>query len=567
MGDVFVAKLNASGSALVYSTYLGGSSGEYGSDIALDVSGNAYVTGRTYSTDFPTAHALQPTNHCGTDAFVVKLNASGTALVYSTYLGGSSDDGGNGIAVDVYGNAYITGEIGSTDFPTANPLQPTYHGGNYEAFVAKLNASGTALVYSTYLGGSAYDCGNGIAVDVYGNAYVTGLTASTDFPTANPLQPTYHGGQYDAFVAKLNDSGTALVYSTYLGGSSDDHGQDIAVDVSGNAFVTGSTGSTDFPTANPLQPTNHGSGGGGDAFVAKLNASGTAFVYSTYLGGSFDDHGEDIAVDVSGNVYVTGTTTSIDFPTANPLQPTNHGNSDAFVAKIDFRSDTTTTLTSSSNPSVFGQSVTFTATVTGTGFDDGGTVTFSDGSTSLGTASFSGGKATLAATTNVINTLGTHTITAVYGGDSNFSGSSNSLTQVVQAVEIDTFLYSLAQVTLNYPDGSSETVTLAGPTTVRVIIPPSGAATDPNGNGLDQVSTEMTQLNLTGNSSMGPVTVTLDPNHPTLGQIEETVNNTPGTLDVGPFTATGTATSFFDVFFDITVNGQTLHRRTRLRTW
>jgi len=198
-------------------------------------------------------------------------------LIYSTYLGGSGDDTGYGIAVDSAGNAYVTGYTSSTDFPTMNPLQPTYGGGAYDAFVAKINAEGSALVYSTYLGGSNDDQGNRIAVDSAGNAYVTGTTSSTNFPTMNPFQAA-NGGGTDAFVAKLNSPGTALVYSTYLGGSDNDFGYGIAVDSSGNAYVTGGTYSTDFPTKNPLQATF--GGGLSDAFVAKINATGSAFELS-----------------------------------------------------------------------------------------------------------------------------------------------------------------------------------------------------------------------------------------------------------------------------------------------
>ena len=328
-GDAFVAKLNASGSALVYSTYLGGSGSDVGMGIAVDGAGCAYVTGLTSSTDFPTQNPLQPQNKGGWDVFVAKLNAPGSALVYSTYLGGSGTDDGMGIAVDGAGCAYVTGDTSSTDFPTQNPLQPQKKG-NYDAFVAKLNASGSALVYSTYLGGSGRDVGSGIAVDGAGCAYVTGHTSSTDFPTQNPLQPQKKGN-YDAFVAKLNAPGSALVYSTYLGGSDDDQGRGIAVDGAGCAYVTGHTYSTDFPTQNPLQPQKKGPL---DAFVAKWNASGSALVYSTYLGGSDPDWGYGIAVDGAGCAYVTGYTWSTDFPTQNPLQPQNKGDEDAFVAKI-----------------------------------------------------------------------------------------------------------------------------------------------------------------------------------------------------------------------------------------
>jgi hypothetical protein len=277
---------------LIYSTYLGGIGWDDGIRITVDSAGNAYVTGATYSTDFPiTAGAYQTIcdhgNNCGTngDAFVAKLNPAGSALIYATYLGGSGQDFGGGIAVDGEGNAYVAGFTLSTDFPTMNPLQPNCGGGKptcEDGFVAKLNSTGSALIYSTYLGGSGNDGAGGIALDRTGNAYISGSTTSTDFPTKNPLQSANGGGANgeDAFVAKINASGSALIYSTYLGGSGDDYGQGIAVDESDNSYVIGQTSSTDFPTSNPLQPTY--GGGNRDAFIAKLNSSGSAMVYSTY---------------------------------------------------------------------------------------------------------------------------------------------------------------------------------------------------------------------------------------------------------------------------------------------
>lgn len=329
--DGFVAKFNAQGTALIYSTYLGGNGDDSGYGIAADSAGNAYVTGSTTSTDFPIAHALQPTNHGHTNAFVTKLNANGSALIYSTYLGGSNLDASLAMAVDSSDNAYVTGITNSTDFPTKNALQGTYHGGT-DAFVTKINANGSALVYSTYLGGSSYDQGNGIAADSAGNAYVTGYTSSTNFPIAHALQGS-NKGREDAFVSKLNASGSVLVYSTYLGGSQQDEGAGIAVDSTGNAYVTGYTQSTDFPTANALQGTING---GTDTFVTRLNASGSALVYSTYLGGSSLDQGYGIAVDSAGNAYVIGLTYSTDFPTVHAIQKTNRSGYDtAFVAKLN----------------------------------------------------------------------------------------------------------------------------------------------------------------------------------------------------------------------------------------
>ena len=278
--DAFVTKLNATGSALVYSTYLGGGGDDRSFDIAVDASGNAYVTGLTASTNFPTASPIQPANRGGDDVFLTKLNAAGDALVYSTYLGGNCDECGFSIAVDPSGSAYVIGDTVSPNFPTANPIQPA-RGGQVDAFVTKLNAAGNALVYSTYLGGSLNDFGFGIDLDAAGNAYVAGIADSTDFPTASPIQPV-NGGLGDAFVTKLNAAGNALLYSTYLGGSLEDFAFAIGVDAAGNAYMTGLTDSTNFPTAGPIQLAN--GGGLHDGFVTKLNATGSALVYSTYLG-------------------------------------------------------------------------------------------------------------------------------------------------------------------------------------------------------------------------------------------------------------------------------------------
>jgi hypothetical protein len=433
-GDAFVAKINPSGSALVYSTYLGGSSYDLGAAIATDAAGNAYVTGTAKSTNFPTMNALQPVRGGGTDAFVAKLSPTGSTLIYSTYLGGSNDELGGGIAVDSAGNAYVTGYTYSTNFPTMNPLQPANVGGE-NAFVSKISPSGSALVYSTYLGGSGYDHGGGIAVDSAGSVYVAGFTSSTDFPTTpGAFQTVCNGGSGcasngDAFVSKLNPAGSALVYSTYLGGSATDGGSSIAVDSAGNAYVSGGTASRNFPLASPVR--KHYGGGNFDAFVSKLNPTGSALFFSTYLGGGGYDAGFRIAVDSVRNAYVTGVTSSTNFPTKNPLQAANAGFYDAFVSKIDVRAATTTTLSSSPNPSTHGQAVTFTAVVTSSlgAPPDGETVKFEKGSTVLGTGTLSGGSASF--TTSALP-VGTNYIRAVYGGDPNFAGSaSKAVAQVV----------------------------------------------------------------------------------------------------------------------------------------
>ncbi|MFZ3375368.1 MAG: SBBP repeat-containing protein, partial [Chthoniobacterales bacterium] len=312
--NVFVTKLNKSGSDLVYSTYLGGTGQDdtdFYSSIAVDSSGNAYVTGFTSSLDFPTTPgAFQTSNHGGFyDAFVTKLNGSGTALIYSTYLGGSEDEGGLGISLDGDGNAIVTGYTHSADFPTTPTSAQPAIGGGYDAFVTKLNGSGSALVYSTYLGGTGDDFGGSIAVDRSGNAYVTGSTLSPNFPTTPGAFQAAPGGGYDAFVTKLNASGRAFVYSTYLGGTGDEQGNSIAVDSAGQAHVAGFTNSSNFPvTADAFQPMNAGGAGTFDAFVTKLNGSGSAEVYSTYLGGAVDEFADGIALGRSGKVYVTGST-------------------------------------------------------------------------------------------------------------------------------------------------------------------------------------------------------------------------------------------------------------------
>ncbi len=332
--DAFVTKIDPTGTFIIYSTYLGGSYGESGNAIAVDASGNVYVSGKTRSTDFPIFNAIQTTNRGSSDAFVTKLNPSGSSLVYSTYLGGSSADAASNIAVDVSGNAYVTGYTGSTNFPTLNAIQGTLSGLS-DAFVTKIDPTGTFIIYSTYLGGSYGESGNAIAVDPSGNAYVSGHTASTDFPLLNAIQGVYGGGQLDVFVTKLNPAGSALIYSTYLGGNGSDNCYSIALDNRGNTYLTGQTASTDFPLFNPIQRVY--GGGSADAFVTKINPSGSAFIYSTYLGGNrYSDVGSNIAVDVSGNAYVTGYTGSTNFPTLNAIQGTFGGRlDDAFVTKIN----------------------------------------------------------------------------------------------------------------------------------------------------------------------------------------------------------------------------------------
>ena len=333
--DAFVTKLNPDGSALVYSTYLGGTNTDEGRGIVVDGSGNAYVTGITASVDFPTFKPFQASYGGGpSKAFVTKLDPSGSLLVYSTYLGGTGQDAGNAIAVDSSGNVYLTGLTESPDFPTTTGALWRGPRGPSDAFVAKLDPTGSTLVYSTYLGGSGNDNGFGIAVDASGNAYVTGTTDSADFPTAVPYMNAFRGGTTDAFVSKLNVGGSAILYSTYLGGSGRDEGRGIALDAAGNIYVAGFTDSIDFPALTLIQP---GFQGLQDGFVTKLNPAGSDLIYSTYLGGSNSVDIRAIAVDSAGNAYVTGFTSSADFPIKNPTESGGslNGAGDGFITELN----------------------------------------------------------------------------------------------------------------------------------------------------------------------------------------------------------------------------------------
>ncbi len=335
--DAFIAKLNAAGNALVYSTYLGGSWDDRAFGIAVDGSGNAYVTGWTYSPNFPTTNgARQRTLGGGRDAFVAKLNAAGDTLLYSTYLGGSSNDSGNAIAIDGAGQTIVAGETLSFDFPVANGLR-SYNSGRQDGFIAKLSADGGALLWSTYLGGYGDDRATALVIDSLDDVYVAGATDSANFPTYHAFQGANRGGQ-DGFVTKLSADGRNLLYSTYLGGSWGTVGAPelaaaIRVDGAGCALVAGSTGSRDFPVFGALQAAY--GGGGSDAFVSKLSATGDSLLFSTYLGGYGTDLATGIAVDAAGTTYVVGYTSSANFPTANALQPTIAGSYDAFLTRLN----------------------------------------------------------------------------------------------------------------------------------------------------------------------------------------------------------------------------------------
>ena len=371
--DAFVSKLSADGSMLLYSTYLGGAAEDVGYGIAVDAFGDAYVTGTTESGDFPVPSTIPTFNGlCGGDgqcgatwnpqgflvrnAFVIKLNPEGSAPLYSGFLGYYENVIGQAIAVDANQIAYVTGQVGPNITPTVvitppkvppppfpitgNAFQFAHGGGATDAFVTKISATGNTIEYSTYLGGSDEEIGYGIAVDNKANAYVTGLTYSMNFPTPNGLQTTYGGGG-DAFFSKVNTDGSGtglgpLLYSTYLGGSNLDQGNGVAVDSNGIAYIAGFAGAGTLPFAT----IGSFSGGDADAFATKIDATKAgagSLLYFKYFGGSAADSANGIAVDPSGNAYVTGSTVSADFPiTAAAFQAKyGGGNADAFATKLD----------------------------------------------------------------------------------------------------------------------------------------------------------------------------------------------------------------------------------------
>jgi hypothetical protein len=378
--DAFVSKISADGSTLAYSTYLGGKYQDVANGIAVDTYGNAYVVGTTFSPNFPVTTNVINTlcggdGQCGatynpnglivSNAFIAKLNTAGSALVYSTFLGFYENVSGHGIAVDSNFNAYVTGETSANivptvtitppatpppPFPVVGGFQTSFGGSGTDAFITKIDATASEILYSSYLGGSDEDVGFGIAVDSSANAYLTGLTYSTDLPltAGTALQGTYSGSG-DAFLAKVNTKATgsgSLAYSTYLGGNGLVQGNAVAVDTHGDAYVTGATTSTTLgftPPAGAYRSTctlDSSNNCEGDAFVAKLNPtlSGSAsLLYFTYLGGSLADSGTGIAVDASGNVFITGSTDSTDFPIAGAVFQPHYGggNADAFVTELN----------------------------------------------------------------------------------------------------------------------------------------------------------------------------------------------------------------------------------------
>jgi hypothetical protein len=352
--NAFVIKLNPEGSVPVYSGFLGYYENVIGQAISVDANQIAYVTGQVGPNITPTVvitppklppppfpitpNAAQPTFGGGaTDAFVAKISATGNTIEYLTYLGGSDEEIGYGVAADSHASAHVTGLTYSANFPVVNPLQATY-GGAGDAFFAKVNTNGSgpsSLVYSTFLGGSNLDQGNGVAVDSNGIAYIAGFAGAGALPFTTV--GSFSGGDADAFAAKIDATkagAASLLYFKYFGGSAADAGNGIAVDPSGNAYVTGSTVSADFPVTAAAFQAKYG-GGNADAFATKLDPTGATLLYSSLLGGTNTDVGYGIAVDSTGAAYIAGQTCSLDFPLANPLQAAPGGNCDAFISKVE----------------------------------------------------------------------------------------------------------------------------------------------------------------------------------------------------------------------------------------
>lgn len=330
--DAIVMKLSADGSQIVWSTYLGGSDDDRGHAIVLDNSGAVYLTGYTISTDFPIASAYQSMHGGGVyDVFVTKISPNGNALAYSTYLGGLGADIGNGIAVNSDGQAHLTGQTRSTNFPTVDPMQAELPSVNYDAFVSKFNATGSDLLYSSYLGGKSSDYGRDIVVLSTGNALVCGFTGSLDFPTLLPYQDSLQGGS-DAFVTSVSINLSGPGFSTFLGGSDDDYADGISIDSDFTIVLSGYTFSDDFPTLNPYQ-ANH-AGGLRDIFATRLSHQGNALIYSTYLGGSAEDYAYGSALTPEGELCITGSSFSSDFPLVNAYKSSLSGVNDAIMTVL-----------------------------------------------------------------------------------------------------------------------------------------------------------------------------------------------------------------------------------------
>jgi|GEM_PF-3614294 hypothetical protein len=344
--DIYIIKLNPTGTSILYSTYIGGSGGEGGHGIAVDEYGNIYIAGYTNSSsDFPLENALYSTYHGGdgaltdggSDSFFLKLSSNGSSIIFSSYIGGSGDDPVYDIDIDSSHNLYLTGWTSSNNYPTTGNAYDTSYNGGYDIIISKINSSGNSLLYSSYLGGGNPDVAFNIEADNSGNAYLAGRTDSSNFPTVNAYQSIFGGNTYDGFLTKMNTEGLGIIFSTFLGGSDLDSGNDVAIDNAGNVYTTGQTRSTDFPIFNAYQ---NNIAGIIDSYVSKFNSSGSV-IFSTYLGASGSSNtgvsqGEAITVDSVGNIYVTGITKSPNFPLLDPIQNSFGGGTyDRFISKFN----------------------------------------------------------------------------------------------------------------------------------------------------------------------------------------------------------------------------------------
>jgi hypothetical protein len=402
--DVWIAQLDASGTP-VRSSYYGGSSFENGYAMALGASGEVYIAGSTGSLDLPGASGLQQTHGGGfEDGFVVKIRADGTGAEYATYLGGSGNDTVFRIAADASGHAYLAGQTTSSNFPVAAALQPAFGGGFNDGFVTKLSPDGSALVFSTYLGGVDRDLVVGIAVDALGAVHVGGSTGSHDFPMVNAYQPFFGGGFADAFLAKFQADGQALTFSTFLGGQGAEAAVRLVLDSQGNLYLGGETDSPNFPVMDPVQPQVNGV----DGFVAQLSSDGQMLVQSTPFGGSGLDSVAGLALSPTSEVWFVGRTDSGDLPLVNPFQSWHGGSSDAFIARLGVPPppNQAPVAVAGNDVQVTASGCTADVILDGTGSSDpdGDPLTF-EWSGEFGTAT--------GATATVQLTPGTHTITLV----------------------------------------------------------------------------------------------------------------------------------------------------------
>ncbi|MFX0094823.1 MAG: SBBP repeat-containing protein, partial [Candidatus Hodarchaeota archaeon] len=357
--DAFISKFSPDGQSLLFSSYFGGSDVDRGWCLSVDPVGNLVLGGYTSSNNFPTSNASQQNNAGNFDAFVAKFSADGQSLLFSTYFGGSGDDYEHGLAIDAAGNILIAGGTTSGNLPTVNAFQPSFQGGTFDAFVAKFSANNHSLLFASYLGGSVQDYIEGAAFDASGNIIAVGATSSVDFVTWNASQEN-NAGNHDIFITKFSADGQSLIFSTFFGGDSDDYGYNLALDATENIIITGHTTSSNLPTMNATQ---EGYSGDEEAYVTKISADGQFILFSSYIGGSSSDIGYDVATDTTGNILVSGTTDSVNFPVLNAYQPCSGGGNDIFLCKYNL--DPTTTLLSST-PSTCIQATTELTTSTET---------------------------------------------------------------------------------------------------------------------------------------------------------------------------------------------------------